>query len=485
MPSEELLTYEFHISRQARDHYQFDQSLFSFNGNVIFANFHAARTFSQRINDQRDLISYPETAVRAGQINALGLIDEIMHLVVGEYRRQRNPQVMAEALTWLEEKIGVEQIDSLLSQFTDEFPPLSVYRREITIDEHLEGESLTASGESAPNRQVALEELLMLWLTNANPATSPYRELFDDANLERETTYVQALDSLHDFFDTQPPFGPDYQNLVDMLRSPAIAVPHSLSGQLEYIRTRWGFLLGEFLYRLLSSLDLIKEEEKAIFGIGGGGPSYVYEFGDLELEPERFSQDKDWMPNLVLIAKNSYVWLDQLSKKYKRAITRLDQIPDEELETLARWGFSGLWLIGLWERSTASRTIKQMRGNPEAVASAYSLFSYDIAADLGGDEAYQDLRQRAWERGIRLSSDMVPNHMGIDSRWLIEHPDWFISLETPPFPSYTFNGTSRTITSTTPTPPWSSNASISGAARKNSSTTETTAPPCPGTTPHN
>jgi hypothetical protein len=440
MPSEELLTYEFHISRQARDHYQFDQSLFSFNGNVIFANFHAARTFSQRINDQRDLISYPETAVRAGQINALGLIDEIMHLVVGEYRRQRNPQVMAEALTWLEEKIGVEQIDSLLSQFTDEFPPLSVYRREITIDEHLEGESLTASGESAPNRQVALEELLMLWLTNANPATSPYRELFDDAILERETTYVQALDSLHDFFDTQPPFGPDYQNLVDMLRSPAIAVPHSLSGQLEYIRTRWGFLLGEFLYRLLSSLDLIKEEEKAIFGIGGGGPSYVYEFGDLELEPERFSQDKDWMPNLVLIAKNSYVWLDQLSKKYKRAITRLDQIPDEELETLARWGFSGLWLIGLWERSTASRTIKQMRGNPEAVASAYSLFSYDIAADLGGDEAYQDLRQRAWERGIRLSSDMVPNHMGIDSRWLIEHPDWFISLETPPFPSYTFNG---------------------------------------------
>ena len=30
---------EFHISRQARDYYQFDQTLFSLSGNVIFADF--------------------------------------------------------------------------------------------------------------------------------------------------------------------------------------------------------------------------------------------------------------------------------------------------------------------------------------------------------------------------------------------------------------------------------------------------------------
>ena len=62
------------------------------------------------------------------------------------------------------------------------------------------------------------------------------------------------------------------------------------------------------------------------------------------------------MPNLVLIAKNSYVWLDQLSKKYQSNIQHLDQIPDEELDFLATSGFSGLWLIGLWERSRASST---------------------------------------------------------------------------------------------------------------------------------
>jgi hypothetical protein len=35
---------------------------------------------------------------------------------------------------------------------------------------------------------------------------------------------------------------------------------------------------------------------------------------------------------------------------------------------------------------------------------------------------------------------MVPNHMGIDSPWVIEHPDWFLSLDYSPFPSYSFNG---------------------------------------------
>jgi hypothetical protein len=40
---------------------------------------------------------------------------------------------------------------------------------------------------------------------------------------------------------------------------------------------------------------------------------------------------------------------------YGRHIHRLDQIPDEELELLRDRGINGLWLIGLWERSTASQ----------------------------------------------------------------------------------------------------------------------------------
>ena len=428
-----LKRYEFHVSRKARDRYRFDQSLFSLSGNVIFANFHAARLFAQRMNQKRDLVRFPEQAVKAGQINAMGLIDEIMHLVVGLYREQENPLACQQALDWLDEKLGKEAVDTALREFADEFPPLAVYRREAALQDYLKGETA-----GLPHRQIVLEEMLMLWLENANPAFSPFLELFDDTTLSKKTAYRQISSGLREFFETQAPFGPQNQNLVDMLRAPAIAAPHSLPGQLEYIREHWGYLLGSRLYRLLSSLDLIAEEDKAIFL--GPGPSRVVDFTGMGLEYERFSPDRDWMPSLVLLAKNAYVWLDQLSRQYGRPMTRLDHIPDEELDTLARRGFTGLWLIGLWERSKASQRIKQMCGNPEAVASAYSLFDYQIAADLGGEEACQDLRERAWQRGIRLSSDMVPNHVGIDGKWVIEHPDWFVSLDYSPFPSYTFNG---------------------------------------------
>ncbi len=438
MPIQYSYQMEFHIARRARDKYQFDQSIYSFTGNVIFANFHGARKFAQKINARRDLISFPEQAVRAGQINAMGLIDEILHYVVTQYSQEREPAIIKDALEWLYRELGIREVNAAFNLFASEFPPLAVYTQETSLEDYLEGESLHPNGRIIPNRQIVLEELMLLWLANKNLAFSPYHELFDDTLLKKTSAYPEIMASLHDFFDTKPPFGPDNQNLLDMLRAPAIAVPHSLTGQLEYIRTRWKLLLGKYLYRLLSSLDLIKEEEKAIFI--GPGPARVIDFSGQELEVERFSPDKEWMPKLVLLAKNSYVWLDQLSKKYKRSITSLDEIPDEELDSLSRWGFTGLWLIGLWERSEASKRIKQLRGNPDAVASAYSLYNYDIAKDLGGNEAYQNLRDRTWKRGIRLSSDMVPNHMGIDSQWLVEHPDWFVALDYSPFPSYSFNG---------------------------------------------
>jgi len=372
---------EFHVSRDARMKYQLEESLFSLSGNVVFPNFRAVRHLAQKMNQKRNVVEFPERTVRAGEINAMGLIDEILHYVFQLYREEKKSEVLTEALDWLEKKFGKDRVDETLYMFIDLFPPFPVYQGKQTVQEYLRNKSAGIS-----NREIALEEMILLWLANLNPAF----------------------------------------------------VPHSLSGQLDYIRQKWGLLLGKYYYRLLSSLDFLKEEEKARFI--GPGPTQVHQFGEWEPDFEKFSPDKDWMPRLILIAKSTYVWLDQLSKKYKRSITRLDQIPDEELDTLAKRGFTGLWLIGLWERSRASQKIKQLCGNPEAVASAYSLLDYEVAQELGGEEAFQNLKHRAWQRGIRLCGDMVPNHMGIDSRWVIEHPEWFISLDYSPFPSYTFNG---------------------------------------------
>ncbi len=446
----------FHISREARDRYEFDQSLFQFTGNAVLANIQAARAFAQQMNDRRDLSRFADRYVAAGDVNAMGLIDELSHMVVKLYdeevrrRKATERRIFSEALDYASQRLGANVVFDALRQFTDGFPPLEVYRGSQTALEYLSTNSVDA-----------LEEQLMLWIESNNPAFNRFAELFEDADLAASTAHAQVIAAMKEFFDQQPAFGPDNQTLIEMLRAPALASPDSLEGQLRFIQERWVPYFGEsfarVVYQLLTGLDLIKEEQKAAlsFGwVGDGNPqSFVPTIENLRTgnvmpggqditihEYEAYTADREWMPRLVLMAKNTYVWLDQLSRKYERAITRLDQVPDEELDLMARWGFTGLWLIGLWERSTASQRIKQMMGAQDAVASAYSLYEYRIAEDLGGPAACEDLKQRAKLRGIRLASDMVPNHMGIDSKWVIERPDYFLSNDQPPFPSYTFNG---------------------------------------------
>ncbi len=127
------------------------------------------------MNDKRDLVTYPERAVKAGQLNAMGLIDEILHLIVAEYRREVNPQVMSDALAALDARLGAEAVDSALLKFADEFPAVKVYRGEATPQEFLAGES-----EEATHRELVFEEMLLLWVANLNPAFNPFVELFDD-----------------------------------------------------------------------------------------------------------------------------------------------------------------------------------------------------------------------------------------------------------------------------------------------------------------
>src|SRR5437764_15396283 len=88
----QMTTFEFHVARATRERYSFDETLFGLTGNVVFADFAAARRFAQQMNEQRDLASDPGAAVRAGDLNAMGLVDEVLHYVAGLYRQERNPR---------------------------------------------------------------------------------------------------------------------------------------------------------------------------------------------------------------------------------------------------------------------------------------------------------------------------------------------------------------------------------------------------------
>jgi len=430
---------EFHINSAIRKQCDFDETLFSSSGNVIFANITAVQRFVQKYNKTVHGANHPEQYLKAGQLNAMGLIDEIFHYVCRQYRLKANASFFSGAADAVEKAIGADGLENLLETFTKEFPPMAVYQNKLTPREWLSG----TDSKGIPNKALALEELMLLKLANENPAFEPFFRIFSDKPLSATTAYAKAWEAIRSWSVINPPFGPEGLDLISMLKAPVEYSPYDLKGQLDYIRTRWLSILGEWLSRLLSGLDLIAEDEKAGWsgGIGSGTPDMqAYEFGDISKEYERFSPDKDWMPNVILIAKSALVWLSQLTAKYGRPITRLDQIPDDELDALAGAGFTGLWLIGLWERSPASARIKQICGNPEAAASAYSLDDYDIAGELGGWDALNQLRTRAWKRGIRMASDMVPNHTGMDAKWVVEKPDLFVQTRECPFPGYDFNG---------------------------------------------
>jgi glycosidase len=420
-----------HVRRSALDTYRFDASFFAEKGDLRFPNLFAAQRFA----------AAAEGIARPAELHAMGLLHELFHGMLHLYRRTVEPEVYRHLLSKLEGELG-DELDRTLLAFVEEFPPPAVYRGEVTPEKFLAGNT-----ENTPNREHVFEELLLLYVANQNPAYEPVRSLISDQRLKTSTAYVEVVRGAGKILEDQPRFGPDRQTLLDLLLEPIRRAPDSLFDQLELIRSRWGLQLGELdaLLKLLLSMDLIREEGLWFTRNDQGGgeptieaPKFSGEY--YEHEPEQFSSDLHWMPRVVMIAKSTFVWLDQLSKKYGRNISTLDNIPEEEIRQLGARGFTALWLIGVWKRSAASQTIKQLQGNAEALASAYSLHDYDIASELGGWDALKVLEQRAQKYGIRLASDMVPNHMGLDSRWVNEHPHWFVQSEHPPFPGYRFEG---------------------------------------------
>jgi hypothetical protein len=373
---------------------------------------------------------------------ALRTLNQALRFVAVRYFRHDNPGSLDRGRLWAARRLGDSGVAGVLGAFVDLYPPLDVRAGRSDTPGFLGDRSGPLTGDD-----LATIELLLLYLNVGNPAAAPASPLFADDALRQRVSYVPFVTIFEDYLAEHEAPGSEGVSILQLLRAPLLASPGSLFGQLAYMRDHWGHLLPDDLLRGLQlALDVLREIDLHR-AAGPGGPAPVLEFGpgragwqDDRPEPEAFSNDAAWMSNVVLIAKSVHVWLDQLGKRHGRPFTRLDQIPDQELDRLAAWGVNGLWLIGLWERSEASRRIKQYMGNPDAAASAYALHDYRIADELGGEDAWRDLSERAGRRGIRLASDMVPNHMGIDSTWVVEHPEYFLQLPHPPYPAYRFDG---------------------------------------------
>ncbi|MBC7932216.1 MAG: alpha-amylase [Rubrivivax sp.] len=147
-----------------------------------------------------------------------------------------------------------------------------------------------------------------------------------------------------------------------------------------------------------------------------------------------------WRKYPTVYEINTWVWLDELSRARGVRLTLAD-VPQAELERLARYRFDAVWLMGVWRRSAGAQAISRTNATlreeyartlpdfaeADIVGSPYAISDYSVDPRLGGDAGLATLRARLGELGLRLILDFVPNHMAIDHGWLTEHPERLVS----------------------------------------------------------
>ncbi len=87
-------------------------------------------------------------------------------------------------------------------------------------------------------RAAALEEMLILHITNQNPAVADYKELFDEEPLKHSSPYEKTVQVLKDFFKMQPAFGAipttgeNRETLIEVLLAPGRVAPSLAFGPI-------------------------------------------------------------------------------------------------------------------------------------------------------------------------------------------------------------------------------------------------------------
>jgi hypothetical protein len=147
-----------------------------------------------------------------------------------------------------------------------------------------------------------------------------------------------------------------------------------------------------------------------------------------------------WPARPVIHEVNTWPWLHDLAEVAGRPVTLAD-VPSEAWDAVCVPGVDTVWLMGVWERSAASREIAladdQNRASFQAalpdldvetdvVGSAYSVRRFVVDDRLGGRDALAVARAELRDRGVHLLLDFVPNHVAPDHPWTQEHPEYFV-----------------------------------------------------------
>lgn len=137
---------------------------------------------------------------------------------------------------------------------------------------------------------------------------------------------------------------------------------------------------------------------------------------------------------------NVWPWLSELTDRYGRQVT-LASIPETEWDNLQSYRFDAVWLMGVWQRSQLGCDIARQHDqvmsacasvypgfvpSRDIVGSPYSIMSYTVAEELGGQTGLAVARQQMRNHGFKLILDFVPNHTGPDHDWISLHPYFYL-----------------------------------------------------------
>jgi hypothetical protein len=148
-------------------------------------------------------------------------------------------------------------------------------------------------------------------------------------------------------------------------------------------------------------------------------------------------------PSPFLYEINTRCWLRELSDQAGSALT-LGTVPESCFDEWKRFGFTHIWLMGVWTSGPRSRqqalTNEDLRRAYREVlpdwreqdvgGSPYAVADYSVASGLGDESSLKQFRERLHAHGLKLVLDFVPNHLGIDHSWISERPDLFVQAPT-------------------------------------------------------
>lgn len=145
------------------------------------------------------------------------------------------------------------------------------------------------------------------------------------------------------------------------------------------------------------------------------------------------------MAHPILFEINTRCWLRALSEKNRVPVT-LANVPEQEFASWAGWGFTYIWLMGVWTTGPLARA--QALGDPrqrqayaaalsdwteaDVAGSPYAIADYQVPQHLGGEAGLEKFRHKLASFDLKLVLDFVPNHLGLDHPWVVQHPERFV-----------------------------------------------------------